>query len=300
MKRNEYENTEDYKKSVEIVKNFVNEILEDDVQNLKIFCFDDLTKYIGDIADPDMFLITQALYIILWGDIYNLTFENMGLWTQCSKYPFRGDTMNSFGSLMGKENKRKGKSFAFRAKYFGAEKNERLWNKIEEFHKLYHSIGNFIVIPNRGTIINGINGARANFYNKDYCEGMRDYFDWFLVAINNYQDKIMAGIDALGKFEKQLQMNPEYDPSFLRIEEWESRFFLKPFFKNGKPILLFKTPLEERLKKTTVPEDRKNRTLYYSDEEYLDLLEDYLNKSIFVINYRTREIVKFLKKVLSE
>ena len=46
MKRKEYETTEDYKKSMEIVKSFVNEVLEGDVQNLKIFCFENLTKYI--------------------------------------------------------------------------------------------------------------------------------------------------------------------------------------------------------------------------------------------------------------
>lgn len=299
MNRAAYEQTEDYKKSFQIVKDFTKEVLNGKIENMETLCFADLAKYIGDIADPDMYLITQAVYIILWGDIYDLTFENMGVWTKENKHPFRGDTMNSFGSLIGHENKAKGRSFAFRAKYFGADKKERLWEKIEEFYKIYHRVGNFIVIPNRGTVRYGINGARAVFYKEDYCEGMRDYFDWFLIAISNYQGKITHDIDISGKFEKQLQMNPEYAPSYLPIAEWEERFFLKPYFKSGKPTLLFKTPLEERLKKTIVLEKRE-AVGYYDDKEYLELLEDYLEKSKEVILYRSREIVKFLKEKLKE
>lgn len=58
---------------------------------------------------------------------------------------------------------------------------------------------------------------------------MRDYFDWFLIAIANYQNKVKRGDNHLSKFEMQLQMNPEYNPeynpAFLSIKEWEERFF---------------------------------------------------------------------------
>ena len=179
MKRKIYEQTDNYKMAVEIVKKFVDEVLDGDIDAMRTFCFDNLTKFVGNIYDPDMYLIVQAIYIVIWGEIYDLTFDNMGEWDWKGTYAFRGDTMNSFGSVIGKENK--DREFGYRAKFFGADKDPVIWDKIEEFWKMYHWLGNFIVIPNRGSVQYGINGARACYYTKDYCEGMRDYFDWFLV-----------------------------------------------------------------------------------------------------------------------
>ena len=107
MNKRDYEKTNDYKKSIEILKGFVRDVLDGNIEKLKDFDFTDLTTYVGDNIDSDMYLITQAIYIILWGDIYDLTFEKMGSWTWNNRYPFRGDTMNSFGSLFGKEDKEK-------------------------------------------------------------------------------------------------------------------------------------------------------------------------------------------------
>lgn len=297
MNIRDYEKTNDYKKSIEILKGFVRDVLDGNIEKLKDFDFTDLTTYVGDNIDSDMYLITQAIYIILWGDIYDLTFEKMGSWTWNNRYPFRGDTMNSFGSLFGKEDKEKGREFAFRAKYYNADQNPHLWAKIKKFSKSYHCIGNFIVIPNRGTLEKGINGARGKYYNEEKCEGMRDYFDWFLIAIANYQNKVKRGDNHLSKFEMQLQMNPEYNPAFLSIKEWEERFFFKPYFKEGEPIVLFKTPLEERLK-VTAANATNPKISYYGAEEYLELLEDFLDKSEEVIEYRTNKIIEVLKEKL--
>ena len=131
MNRNQYENTRDYKKALKILKGFVDEELDGDIDAMRTFCFDNLTKFIGNIGDPDMYLIVQAIYIILWGDIYDLTFEKMGAWDLKGTYAFRGDTINSFGSLFGKESKEN--EFGYRAKFFGADKDIILWNKIKEF-----------------------------------------------------------------------------------------------------------------------------------------------------------------------
>lgn len=204
MTREQYEKTKDYTDALELFRNFVEEILAGDVEGLRKYCFDEPSKFIGDI-DPDMTLIMKAIYIILWGDIYNLSFENMGPWNMEGTYAFRGDTMNSFGSLIGKKSKEN--DFAYRAKLFGADKDLELWSKIKEFEKTYHWVGNFIIIPNRSTIKYGINGARAFYYNTNDCEGMRDYFDWFLLAIKKYQDKIKADDNHFTKFEMQLNRN---------------------------------------------------------------------------------------------
>jgi len=290
MERKEYEKTTDYENALQILKDFTNEVLGNDIDLLRTFCFDNLNKFVGDICDPDMYLIVQAIYIILWGNIYDLAFEKMGSWDWNGTYAFRGDTMNSFGSLFGKAGENN--AFAYRAKYFGADKNPELWNKINEFYRMYHWLGNFIVLPNRGNVKYGINGARANFKT-----GMRDYFDWFLLSVGNYQEKVKSGDIHLSKFEMQLQQNPEYNPYFMRIEEWEEKFFLKHYFKDGAPKLLFHTPLERRLLITAEPQNRKGES-YYTDEEYLELMEDYIDKSKEVIEFRTNKMVDFLKEKL--
>lgn len=81
MNKRDYEKTNDYKKSIEILKGFVRDVLDGNIEKLKDFDVTDLTTYVGDNIDPDLYLITQAIYIILWGDIYDLTFEKMGSWT---------------------------------------------------------------------------------------------------------------------------------------------------------------------------------------------------------------------------
>lgn len=89
-------------------------------------------------------------------------------------------------------------------------------------------------------------------------------------------------------------MNREYDPAFLKIEDWEDRFFLNPYYRKGKPILLFNTPLVDRLK-ITAPYSSNRGNGYYEEEEYLELLEDFLDKSEKVIEYRTDKIIETLR-----
>ena len=75
--------------------------------------------------------------------------------------------------------------------------------------------------------------------------------------------------------------------------------FLKPYFKEGEPIVLFKTPLEERLK-VTAANATNPKISYYGAEEYLELLEDFLDKSEEVIEYRTNKIIEVLKENCKE
>lgn len=65
MNKRDYEGTDDYKKSIEILRNFVRDVLGGDIEKIRDFDFTDLTTYVGDIIDPDMYLITQAIYITL-------------------------------------------------------------------------------------------------------------------------------------------------------------------------------------------------------------------------------------------
>lgn len=44
MNRNQYENTRDYKKALKILKGFVDEELDGDIDAMRTFCFDNLTS----------------------------------------------------------------------------------------------------------------------------------------------------------------------------------------------------------------------------------------------------------------
>lgn len=145
----------------------------------------------------------------------------------------------------------------------------------------------------------GINGARGCYYDNEKIEAMRDYFDWFLVAVSDYQNKLKCGDTDFTKFETYLNENPEYDPSFLEIKDWEEWFFLQPYFEKGKPVWLFETPSERRTLITAAPENRRGKK-YYQDEEYLKLMEDYLDKSKAVIEFRTEKMIDCLQRKLME
>lgn len=51
MKRKIYQQTDDYKKAIEIVKKFVDQVLDGDIEAMRTFCFDNLTKFVGNICD---------------------------------------------------------------------------------------------------------------------------------------------------------------------------------------------------------------------------------------------------------
>ncbi|MEG2013192.1 MAG: hypothetical protein RR063_08305 [Anaerovoracaceae bacterium] len=60
---------------------------------------------------------------------------------------------------------------------------------------------------------------------------------------------------------------------------------------------MFKTPLEDRLK-VTAPNRTNPELSYYDADEYLSLLDDYLDKAMAAIKYRTTKIIEILKKTI--
>lgn len=301
ISRDEYVKSYDFKKSIVLIKAFISEELSGSADNFLNYDFSRLTnkKYIGNINDPDMYLITQAIYIVLWGHIWELTFDTMGGWGNSpeSQYPFRGDTIHACGKI----GRGEGENFGYRAKYFGIDKKPELWNKLKMFASNYHSLGNFIVIPNRGNI----NSERANWRS-----GMRDYFDWFLISLYNYQKRMAGDEGKLIKdfdiafssrktFEEKLKLNSEYDESYLPIGKWSELFFLSDFFENNTPKSFFITSPKDRLKITSPAEKRLDNERYFSNSEYTDLLEEYTDKSDRFITDRTKRITDELKAMLT-
>lgn len=287
--REEYRKTDIYIRSLNLIKDFIDEILDGDIEKLRDYSFEKLEnkKYIGNIKDPDMYTISQAIYIVLWGWYYNLNENSLGSWgiSNESQFPYRGDTMNSFNTVFGD-------NLIVAKKYY--ELSEEKVKVILEFHYNYHKIGNFIVIPN----INNINKSRA-IYN-----GLKDYFDWFLIAIYKYQCNTIQndvlekynGLDIFKRFEQKLKSNNEY--AILDMIEFKEVFYLNNYFKDDIPQPFIDVPPEIRLKEY---KGRKRfiKYGYFDNSEYEKLVSEYLSSANAVIEYRTGKIIEQLKTELS-
>ncbi len=283
MDREEYRTTPDFFKSLDIVKSFVSDALNGDVNMLKneditllVNRISDREKrnfYFGSIADPDMYYITQAIYILIWGHVFDLTFEKLGSWGRV-EHPFRGDTMNSFNSVFGKE-------YLIAKRY---KVNKNLLKNIEEYLSLYHSIGNFIVIPNKLNL----NRQRANYYT------LQDYFDSFLGALFQYKYPDIE--TEYRTFSEVLHSSLIENTIFNKIEfkKYISDFFLESYVEDGKPYNVFDIPLEIR-RKEYIGRNRRSRSDFITRDEYIDLASNYYNKSKEIISYRAECIVDVLK-----
>ena len=283
MDRKEYRTTPDFLKALDIVKSFVSDALNGDVSMLKD---EDITRlinrisnrkkrnlYFGSIADPDMYYITQAIYILIWGHVFDLTFEKLGSWGRV-EHPFRGDTMNSFNSVFGKE-------YLIAKRY---KLNKNLLKNIEEYLSLYHSIGNFIVIPNKLNL----NRQRANYYT------LQDYFDSFLGALFQYKYHDIETEYRI--FSEVLHSSLIENTIFNKIEfkKYISDFFLESYVEDGKPFNVFDIPLEIR-RKEYIGRNRRSRSDFITRDEYIDMASKYYNKSKEIISYRAECIVDILK-----
>ena len=116
---------------------------------------------------------------------------------------YRGDTMNSFHTMFGREIPDRPGFFAGLEKYGPAE---GLRERVREFGNAYCStVGNFVVLPNlyaRGTTLNMYRGTNWS----------RDFFDRFLIGLKNVlcscgkkdpllEELVEANAFCFGKFE---------------------------------------------------------------------------------------------------
>lgn len=287
MNREDYIKTSDYKKALGVVRSFTYDALNGCINNLKnediTLLIDKIenknTKnlYFGNINDPDMYYITQAIYIVVWGHIFDLTFDKMGSWGKI-KHPFRGDTMNSFNSVFGRD--------MMIAKRYEVE--DVLIKTIKEFACLYHSIGNFIVLPNKLNI----NSMRANYYT------MQDYFDSFVGAL--YQYKHPNEETVYKSFCDQLNDAFAENKIFNEIsfDKYVDYFFLRDYVKEGKPFNVFSIEFDIR-KKEYKGRLRRSKILHITKEEYISLASNYLETAEKIIRNRADSIIDILNNALN-
>ncbi|HBI94446.1 MAG TPA: hypothetical protein DDY58_19570 [Terrisporobacter glycolicus] len=291
--KKKYREEQFYRQSIILINDFINNTLNGEIERLKTYYFDDLKgnlKYSypkcenisGWIFDCDDTVLARAIYCVIWGYIFELKVDNIGPWNKkTGKKIYRGDTMNSFNTLFGNSNSG---IFAYRARFYGLDEDIAIWQNIIRFRYKYHTIGNFIVIPNKGNI-NGVRGRK-----------LKDYFDLFLLDIYEYKKNNVC------KLKEQFDKNSFYkDFSMNSIKEI---FFLEDYFKGEIPKEFINTSKDARYKITRSKEERikreksKGKIDYFLEEEYKKLVHSYLAKSEQVIDNRADKIIKILKDEL--
>jgi hypothetical protein len=268
-----YRETSYYLENLYVLKTFIEVVLDGEIDRLMTYCFDDLKEVKGfstpnnvETFDCDNLKISNAIYCVLWGHIFDVQEGDIGSWS--SGKSFRGDTLNSFNTLFGDD--RFGQ-VGFRAKNRKLDTDFYLWKNVMAFQREYHTIGNFILLPNKGNV---------NCNRSDKFVG--DYFDLFLMDLQKFKNREELGYKNLKKCLNKNDFYKREDMfSLLRTE-----FFLEDYFdESGNPRNLFGADREER----------KFRFFEKNQEEYRKFVCRYLEISEEIIRKRSLKIINKLK-----
>lgn len=263
-------------KSLALIKDFVDEHLKNNIENLKTFNFENLknkndTKF-GKMTkegefDADDTAIVRAICFIVWkDDLPDLkNFEDIGTGKK-----YRGDTLNTYNTLFGKEN-------AGIKKYF-SDKNqmEELLEKAKKFRADFQTIGNFMLMPNKSVSSKTINTYRG------FCS-WHDYFDRFLSELDNCLTNSVENDEVLTKL---IEENDFYFSNIKDIREFSEKNFLELYLdSNGVQSFFDPCKYHWQIKKPTK----------IQKEEYIEFAKNYISKSTEIIEYRAEKIVEKLK-----
>ena len=277
LTRKEYRKKEYYKASIKLLDKFVDIILDGDIDKLMTYCFDDLkeisvftTSGTQEAFDCDNLIITKAIYCILWGHIFDIKEGDIGNWNSSTEMCiFRGDTINSFNTLFGGD--RYGQ-FGYRARNRGLDTDFYIWKGITSFYREYHTIGNFILLPNIGNV----NGKRV-------YKNVGDYFDLFLIDVDKYKRKEDMHN---AKLKEVLEKNDFYsrEECFKILKE---EMFLNDYFDDKfNPRYVFGNVT------------RSYRYFENNHNEYKKFVKNYIRRSEKIISKRSKKMIKILKSEL--
>ena len=162
------------KKATSLINNFIEERLQGDLNELAHFDFAQLRsdkKYgvcRGNSFDCDNTNLANAIYLLVfedvWKDLTPFSLKNRA---------YRGDTINSFNTTFGRAVTTGGF-----AGINGFKPDESLQQRVLKFHSLYHTIGNFMVLPNARVAGHTLNTFRGSHHQ------WRDYIDKFIGALH--------------------------------------------------------------------------------------------------------------------
>ena len=260
------------KRAKRILETFIERYLNGDIRNIKTF---DLAKLECDSElgcpgrnfDSDDTNVARAVYVLAYQNAYDgLSLEKF------ERRIYRGDTMNSFRTLMGKFEE----GHAECEDHFNLSPD--LCNKIHEFIHTYHTIGNFVPLPNSKTT-KTLNLMRSTLWN--------DFFSPFLYAVRNYlyeesyHEKFTPLMDANGfAFDRY----KGYESGF---GEWLEDLLIDGYFGSDK-LLIPQLSMRQYLRKGI------------SAEVYSATVELFIDHSTSVITDRANRIVKILFESLAQ
>ena len=184
----------------------------------------------------------------------------------------RGDTMNSFRTLFGREiagdGSDSGRVVGFKGlRRFGVE--DELFEQAREFWYTYHRIGNFLPLPNLKC-----GGKTMNTYRTFW----HDYFDWFLLALRRC---------LLGKLRA--------DAMLMRLVH-ENMFFWEEFLgEDGWRRYVEKFMLEDYCNGRLVPKRLYSGIWHWqrdvSRDEYVHACREYIRKATKLIDRRGKRMM---------
>ena len=250
-------------KAKSLITSFVEERLQGNLNELVSFDFAQLRgdkKYGvcgGNSFDCDNTKLSKAIYLLVFEDVWNdLSFVSL------EKGEYRGDTINSFNTTFGKADVTGG--FAG-LNCFNPDEN--LQQRVLKFYSLYHTIGNFMVLPNAC-----VNGYTLNTFRGSYHQ-WRDYVDKFVGALH------------LLLTSPQSENNEEFHQLITaNIKDFE------PYYhQEGFELLMDKLLLNDCIDKDGMPKQlfdvvyhwdkRLTRDIYLRHvNQYLDFCESFIEK----------------------
>ncbi len=265
----------------QLLLDFIQEKLDGKLDNIRTFDFktlrgDDKFGCPGRYFDCDDTEIMRAVYVVLWENFLpELSMDTLG---DGKKY--RGDTMNSFHTMFGREIPDRPGFYAGLEKY---HPSDELRERVREFGNRYCStVGNFVVLPNLY-----VQKTTLNFYRG--TNQWRDFFDRFLIQLKKVlcncgkkdpllNELVKANAFCFDKFKGQTGFQTL--ERFLLLEDYCD------WKKGDAPKIIF--PMNYHWKN---PADC---------ETYIKDAESYLEKAEQVICSRSRSISYILRAKLGD
>lgn len=262
-------------KSLQLIKDFVNDYLDGDINKLVTFDIKQLQgnkKYggcNGSSFDSDNTNIVRAVLAVVFENVWPDLDED-----SITRMDYRGDTINTFNTMFGPRLK----NGEFQGFSLVAPNDENAV-RIEKFYHTYTTIGNFVILPNKRYGRYTLNTFRGT-YSK-----WRDFFDKFLIGLRYYLT----------------QANSDNEV-FMRLMEANNDSFRCYRSEDGFRRLCKKLYLEDFLDNQSNVRHLFNVTYWWKKslktDEYIDNVCNYLDFCEPFIMNRGKMIVKILKEKL--
>ncbi|MBQ7209216.1 MAG: hypothetical protein IJS01_15580 [Lentisphaeria bacterium] len=266
--------------AAKLLREFVEEKLGGELDRLRTFDVKSLQNSEkfgcpGRCFDCDDTELMRAVYVVLWGDVLpELAMETLG-----GGKMYRGDTMNTFHTMFGRNIPERPGFYAGLEKYGPPEGLRR---KVRLFgESICGTLGNFVVLPNLGAENTTLNLYRGT-------NDWRDFFDRFLIELEKVlcgsgeKDPLLAKLVEANAFCFDIFTGEEGFRALVRLLLLEDYCGAAPAYK---PQIIF--PLNYHWR------DPAARETYLADAE------KYLSGAEKIIENRGRRMVALLKTKLA-